>query len=151
MKKLNTYFDNGISKIEGLNVGKYPLHHFFTTYADNESKLFRYPLNIEFSGMDEWVKGCYRKRTNSELFAIEFIREGGMSFIQGGEKYLVEKDHLFIVRPGAHSEVFMEKHNYCLKMTSSIGGSLLEPLLISLGIEKLDYIPRSNPLIFEGC
>ena len=144
MKKLNTYFDNGVSKIEGINIGKYPLHNFFRIYTLNESK-----LNIEFSGMDEWRRGCYRKRTNSELFAIEFIREGGLTFIQDGKKYLVEKDHLFIVRPGANNEVFMEKHDFCLKMTSCIGGSLLEPLLISLGIEKLDYIQLSNPLLFE--
>ena len=149
MKKLNTFFDDGVSKIEGLNVGKYPLHHFFKTYAGNENKLFRYPLNIEFSGMDEWCKGCYRKRTNSELFAIEFIREGSLSFIQNGKKYLIEKDQLFIIRPGTDNEVFMEKHDYCLKMTSSISGPLLEPLLISLGIEDVDCIQLSNPLLLE--
>lgn len=148
-QKLNTYFDNGISRLEGFNAGQYPIHHFFRTYSGNENSLFRYPLNIEFSGMDEWSKGCYRKRTNSELFAIEFIREGGMTFIQEGKKYTVEKDQLFIVRPGADNEVFMEKHDYCLKMTSCISGQLLEPLLISLGMEKVDYIPLSNPQQLE--
>ena len=148
-KKIKTRFDNGISKIEGIDVGLYPWHHFYEAFGQPNEKIFHYPLHIKFTGTDEWIAGCYGKRTNAEVFAIEFIREGGMSFVQDGKKYLVEKDSLFIVRPGANNEVFMEKHDYCLKMTSSIGGPLLEPLLISLGIEKLDYIQLSNPLLFE--
>lgn len=145
MKQTKIFTVNGNSKIEGFNVGKYPEHHFYSAYSSLSENVFRYPLNIDFTGTDEWIKGCYRKRTNSELFAIEFIREGSMTYIQNGVKSIVEKDALFLVRRGTNNEVYMEEDNYCLKMTSSINGPLLEALLASLGLGNVDYIQISNP------
>lgn len=145
MKKTSILNCRGNSKIEGFNVDKYPYHHFHTAYSSGQENIFPYPLNIDFTGMDEWIKGCYRKRTNSDIFAIEFIREGSMTYVQGGIRNLIEKDAVFLVRRGTDNEYIMEKDDYCLKMTSSLSGPLLEPMLASLGLANIDCIKLSNP------
>lgn len=149
MKRTKVFNAKGKSRIEGFNVGKYPAHHFYTAYSPSSENVFRYPLNIDFAGTDEWVKGCYRKRTNSEIFAIEFIREGSLSYVQDGIKNIVEKDALFLVRHGTDNEVYMEKHDYCFKITCSISGPLLESLLASLGLEKVNCVRISNTAVLE--
>jgi len=145
MKRVKVFNVIGNSSIEGFNVGKYPDHHFYSAYSSLSENVFRYPLNIDFTGTDEWIKGCSRKRTNSELFAIEFIREGSMTYIQDGVRNIVEKDALFLVRHGTDNEVYVEKDDYCLKMTSSISGPILESMIASLGLENVNYIQISNP------
>ncbi len=147
MKALKVKFDNGISRNEGLNAGKYPLHHFYANKITDT--VFRHPLNIAFAGYDEWIKGCCRKRTNSELFAVEFVRKGSMVFVQDGKKYTIEKDSVFLVREGADSEMLMGEDAYCFKMTACISGPLLNAALVSLGLNEANCIKLNEPAGLE--
>lgn len=136
MRKKQIFFDNGISKNEGRNMGRYPLHSFITN--PEMENAFRMPLRADFAGHDEWVKGCWRKRTNSELFAIEFVRKGEMTFKQEGNSYTAAPDCVFLVHQGKNNE--MKTDGYCMKLTASLSGAALAPLLNILKLDEVDVI-----------
>jgi YesN/AraC family two-component response regulator len=146
MKKTQILSDNGISKNEGRNVGQYPLHSFITN--PKMENALRMPLRADFAGHDEWVKGCWRKRTNSELFAIEFIREGGMRVKQDDKSYTATPGCVFLVHTGKTSE--MKTDAYCMKLTASLSGAALAPLLNILKLDEIDVISLKDELRLES-
>jgi len=148
MRGLQVFFDNGVSRNEGVNVGCYPLHDF-TVNPEVEAS-FRAPLRVDFAGYDQWVAGCYRRRTNSELFAVEFVRKGSMSFTQEGRRRLVGPGSVFLVQPGKDNEMATGPEGRCEKMTASVGGPLLPCLLSELGLAGADQVRIGDEAGFEA-
>jgi AraC-like DNA-binding protein len=133
--------DDGVTKLGGRNVGKYPKHHF----VFNRSFLTKtgWPLKVVSVGDDEWAKGCYRFRENSNLCALEFVQTGNFIFLQQGRKYNVGPDEVFIVHRGLDNEMLTE--TYSTKKVLIIDGDALRALLTATGLDQLDVIRPENP------
>lgn len=140
--------DNSVTRLGGIDVGKYPQHHFL---YDHTPPLESWPLRIDFAGTDEWVKGCYRFRENSEIFAVEFVRVGHFRFVQDGAEFPAGPDTVFLVRPGCDVEMACEIDSSAMKRTVCITGPLLEPLLETLGLARVNLIPIRNPGELDLC
>ncbi len=133
---------NGKSRILGVNVGKYPLHTFLYDYALPEPA--GWPLRVAFTGNDVWKKGCFRRREHSDTFAMEYVTAGLFTFRQNRREYLAEPGTLFLVRPGADSEIACPVE-LATKRTVSLSGALLESMLAGVGLARTDFIRVPDP------
>lgn len=138
----------GSSELGGYNVGKYPLHHY--AYDKGVYSQAGLPLKLLAVGDDDWIKGCYRYRINSNVFSLEFVRKGSMNFVQNGKTYNVKADELFIIQFGSNIEMSTGPEIYCMKKTMNISGSLLPGLLSVSGLDKIDFIKPSRPEFLAG-
>ena len=130
--------DSEYNRLGGINVGKYPLHHFL--FDHSTPLLENWPIRIDFAGDDEWRRGCYRFRERSDTFAIEYMKQGTLRFTQNRQSYTVQPGELFLVRLGDDSEIECCDCDYAFKRTFAIAGPLLGPLLTSLGLDRADVM-----------
>ncbi len=139
--------DNSVTRLGGIDVGQYPLHRFLYNHAPQQEG---WPLRIEFAGTDEWVKGCYRYREHSEIFAVEFVREGCFRFIRNNSEFTAGPDNVFLIHPGCDVEMMCES-DYARKETVCLAGPLLPALLETLGLERTGLIAVRSPEELAGC
>ncbi len=133
----------GFAQLGGENVGQYPLHRFNWDYSP--APLETWPLRIDFAGEDIWVRGCYRFRRRSDTFALEYLLEGELEFIQNQTAYRILPGDLFLVRLGADSEIRCPNADRAVKLTLSLSGTLLESTLASFGLDRLDRMTPAQP------
>ncbi len=137
---------NGSSLCGGIDVGRYPLHEFYHFFgADPASDP---PLQLRFAGTDNWVKGCYRYRENSDTFALELVTDGVFDFIQNGVSFQAHPGDLFIVQLGTSTEMSCDSVDYARKVTVSVSGPLLPSVLNATGLVGVSLIPLRNPKTF---
>ena len=86
---------NGRSKLEGYNFNGYPRHKFRTVNRPEQI----YPLWAFSCGLDEWRKECFRKRTFSDTFAVEYVQTGIFIFQQNNITMRAEPGKIFLVHP----------------------------------------------------
>ena len=139
--------DNSVTRLGGIDVGQYPLHRFLYNHAPQQEG---WPLRIEFAGTDEFVKGCYRYREHSEIFAVEFVREGCFRFIRNDSEFTAGPDNVFLIHPGCDVEMMCES-DYARKETVCLAGPLLPALLETLGLERTGLIAVRSPEELAGC
>jgi AraC-like DNA-binding protein len=135
--------DDGVSRVWGYNVGRYPLHHFVINRGFQGQ--IGWPLKLFSAGDDEWKKGCYRNRINSGILALEFVQEGNFLHVQNGRRHVVGPGEVFIIQPGADAEMSLINCEYGLKKTMDIRGPALTALLQSTGLDKHDVVRPANP------
>ena len=99
------FFRNGDSTIEGQNYGSYPRHEFkyLRSIKEFSTPGVSYPLLIRSCGSDYWHKNCWRKRTNSDVFAVEYVQKGTFIFRQGGQTVRVNPGEIFLVQQGTNN------------------------------------------------
>lgn len=134
--------DDGVSSLGAINVGRYPLHHFAHEFDDESTR--QLPLFLRFAGFDEWVRGCYRVRKNSNTFALELVRKGVFGFAQNGKSYEVSSNELFIVHKENNSEISICS-DYASKLTVSVDGRMLQPLLEQTGLASRNFLTLKEP------
>ncbi len=142
-KKSRIILDNALSRLGGVDVGKYPRHHFLRD--STRPPLEGWPLRIEFAGEDEWVFGCYRFRERSDTFSVEFVKEGRFRFRQNREEFIAGPGDLFLVQPGRDSEIICDLDPRATKRAFSLSGMLLSELLESLGLARASFLRPSAP------
>ena len=129
------------SRLYGQNVGNFPKHHF--SHLISQVPPENWALQVSFAGPDETVRGFWRARENSDIFALEFIQSGTYEFTQNEKKYNCAQGDLFIVQMGGNS-CMRTTSGYSIKKTISIAGTSLSALLNSLNLAQVDVI-RSVP------
>lgn len=142
-KRSRIILDNALSRLGGVDVGKYPEHHFLRD--SSQPPLEGWPLRIEFAGEDVWVAGCYRFRERSDTFSVEFVLEGRFRFRQNGEEFIAGPGDLFLVQPGRNSEIICDLDARARKRAFSLGGALLPALLESLSLADASFLRPSDP------
>ena len=142
-KRSRIILDNALSRLGGVDVGKYPEHHFLRD--SSQPPLEGWPLRIEFAGEDVWVAGCYRFRERSDTFSVEFVLEGRFRFRQNGEEFIAGPGDLFLVQPGRNSEIICDLDARARKRAFSLGGTLLPALLESLSLADASFLRPSDP------
>lgn len=134
--------NDGITKLGGIDVGEYPIHHFeYNRFSEGQ---MGWPIKLISTGDDEWIRGCYRYRNNSTIFALEFVQEGDFLFVQNGRKNIVRPGEVFIVQLGSNTEMSVYKSEYAVKKTIELSGSALEAILQSTGLNKFDLVRPLN-------
>ncbi len=138
--------EKGSSQLGGVDVGRYPLHHFKTPPPSNLTEL---PLKISFAGGDNWIRGCRRYRKNSDTFSLEFVGSGSFHYVQNGSEHTVEPGNVFVVQMGMDSEMRCEV-SAAFKRTVSLEGPLLPALLTSLNLDSANVITLCDPAQVEA-
>ncbi|MBQ6474433.1 MAG: helix-turn-helix transcriptional regulator [Victivallales bacterium] len=136
---------NGKSILEGFNFEGFPKHHF--RYLN--IPVPTYPLWVPFCGLDEWRKECFRKRTCSDTFAVEFVQQGTFIFQQNHITKKVKPGEIFFLHLGADNSIRC-KTDFAVKRTVSISGPLLHPLLETLGLNRINTLAPCPPQRIEG-
>lgn len=158
MPKTYICYDKGNVRLFGYNVDKYPIHHFafkpayhqqcvqhLPENADTSSPQpdIDFPVQMEFTGEDEWIAGCYRHRVNSDVFSVEFVTEGEFQFKQHGRSYTCVPGQVFLIHLGEESEIACTC-NYAKKRTMIISGPSLTNILVLLGLKNTDVVTISD-------
>ncbi|HEV7301554.1 MAG TPA: AraC family transcriptional regulator [Tepidisphaeraceae bacterium] len=130
--------DDGITRVEGYNVGPYPNHHF--TFAKDGDPSPAWPLQLRSVGDDEWVQGCLRQRRNARELALELVVNGTFRFVQNDQEYTVEPGQVFLVRPGEDNEMSLTTPGVGLKKVMQIAGPLVPTLLSLTGLADHDVV-----------
>jgi len=134
---------DGESRVEGYNYGKYPIHKF---RGSSSPGLF-FPLWPYACGMDEWRKECFRKRTFSDTFAVEYVQRGVFVFQQDDITMHVNPGEIFLVHLGRNSSMRCETA-FATKQTIIMQGELLRSVLETLGLTGISHIvPREHERI----
>ncbi len=144
--RIPLHYNNGESLVYGINIGKFPYHHFAGNFA--RDVIPGLPLKVHFCGHDEWVKGCYRKRICSDVFNIEFVIRGSLMFAQHDDKYRVNEGELFLVQRKQDSEIYAD-NSRVEKITLSLGGRMLEEILRTTGLNSIDVMKPDNPRLIK--
>ena len=129
------YAPPGKSRLEGCNYGAYPIHKF--RYINEPGPT--YPLWPFACGTDEWRKECFRKRTFSDTFAVEYVQKGVFIFQQDNITMKVNPGEIFLVHLDRNNSMRSETA-FATKKTVIMRGSLLRPSLEALGLNRIDRI-----------
>ncbi len=143
-----TLINDGPTRLWGINVGPYPLHRF--TARSSAGEMARLPLKLCVTGWDEWVRGCERRRRNSNAFAIEYVKEGTFEFVQDGRQYMVGPESVFIVRLGSDC-MMRTPDDKALKRTMIVEGSCLQVVLEACGLSKTDVVESAGSPALDAC
>ena len=154
MQRTYICYDKEDVKLFGYNVGKYPLHHFTFKPANHQQCLqhlpengdtssvqpaIDFPVQMEFTGEDEWIAGCHRHRVNSDVFSVEYVLEGEFLFRQHGKKYICTPGQAFLIHLNEESEITCQCE-YAKKRTMILSGPSLNNMLVLLGLKDVDVI-----------
>ena len=143
MKRRFIDLSSGNIRLSGYNYGKYPLHRFRCfSYAENAGG--RYPILIQSTGYDEWHRECFRERLQSDIFAVEYVREGIFRFQQDGTVLRVHPGEIFLVRLGTDSSMCCETET-AMKRTVIMSGPMIGPVLELLGLDQVNRIVPEDP------
>jgi AraC-like DNA-binding protein len=134
MKKHAVHIQEKASAITGCNVGPYPLHKFNVSPEPPTE----FPLRLLAAGDDEWVAGCWRRRSRSNTFAVEFVCGGVFHYTQNGRQYDVVPGEAFLVHLGADNE--MSTDAPAVKKTMIMNGHALSAILRQLGLDSADVV-----------
>jgi len=132
-------FKDGECAVYGRNRGKYPLHHFIHNSLALSRDMPPGPLTVSYAGADEWVKGCSRRRLNSNLISLELVEEGVMHYRSARGSYHVGAGQVFIVHFHEDSEMAPETA-YLRKHTIILPGQLSAQIAAATGLETADVI-----------
>ena len=134
---------NGKSRLEGYNYGGYPIHKFRHNNTPGPSL----PLWPYACGVDEWRKECFRKRTYSDTFAVEYVQRGVFIFQQNNITMRVNPGEIFLVHLDRNSSMRCETA-FATKRTIIMQGELLRSTLEALGLTGISHIvPREHERI----
>ena len=128
----------GKSKLEGYNFGKYPKHKFKTW----SNILTNYPVFPTSCGYDEWRKECFRKRTFSDTFAIEYVQNGIFIIQQNNITRKVMPGEIFLVHLDSDSSMRCET-DFAIKRVIILEGPLLRQLIEKLNLDKVSIVEAS--------
>ncbi len=132
---------SGSHELFGKNIGDYPLHHFQYPYLSIQPE--EWSLQVKFAGRDEFIRGCWRERVNSDTFALEFVQQGIFEYRENGNNYICNPGDLFIVHKGADSRMGL-RSDYGMKYTVSLAGKSLQGLLESFELHKTSVLSIRN-------
>ena len=125
----------GRSRLEGCNYGSYPIHKFI--HINDPGPM--YPLWPFSIGPDEWRKECFRKRTFSDTFAVEYVQTGIFIFQQNNITMQVKPGEIFFVHLDQNNSMRCET-DFATKRTIIMKGSLLRSVLETLGLNRISMI-----------
>ncbi len=125
----------GRSRLEGCNYGSYPIHKFI--HINDPGPM--YPLWPFSIGPDEWRKECFRKRTFSDTFAVEYVQTGIFIFQQNNITMKVKPGEIFLVHLEQNNSMRCET-DFATKRTIIMKGSLLRSVLETLGLNRISMI-----------
>ena len=132
--------NQGRSKLEGYNFNGYPVHKFRTVNQPDQI----YPLWAGSCGLDEWRKECFRKRTFSDTFAVEYVQTGVFIFQQNNIMMRAEPGMIFLVHLDRNNSMRCET-DLATKRTVIMHGPLLRTALETLGLTRIDLISPADP------
>ena len=133
----------GRSRLEGINYKDYPIHKFASIRNPGPT----FPLWPATCGVDEWRRECFRRRTCSDTFAVEYVQRGIFVFQQNNITMRVEPGEVFFVHLGRNSSMRCETA-FATKRTVIMRGPLLLATLETLGLTRIDMIsPRETETI----
>lgn len=136
--KFNTP-STGKSKIEGYDFGKYPKHKFKSW----SNLLTKYPVFPVSCGYDEWCKECYRERTFSDTFAIEYVQKGTFIIQQNNIIKRVAPGEIFLVHLDSDSSMRSETE-FATKRVIIMEGPLLRQIIENLKLDKVSIVAASD-------
>jgi AraC-like DNA-binding protein len=97
-------------------------------------------------GYSRWAQDFFFERHRSEIFAIEFVTSGNALFDQNGKRYLIEPGGIFFLRKESRHIYRVGPAGFLHKRFLQLEGSVLEPLLRSLGLWERDELRPDSPL-----
>lgn len=140
-------FSKGDSKLVGINVGRYPSHHFIVLpepLADRQV-----PLKVTNCGFDLMRAGVYRQRENSDVCSFELVNEGEVVYATRGVVHRCRPGDLFIIHMG--SDYRMECVSPLAKVSCvGFAGSLLNEILADLHLHRADCLRPGDPEPFSA-
>ena len=123
------------STLDGYNFNNYPIHKFVHLNVPE----INYPVYPLVIGTDTWHCECFRERKNSDIFAIEYVTEGIFIFNQNGMEYHCHPGDVYLLHYSNNSTMRCES-TIAVKKTVILSGSLLMPILVQLGLDKVTVI-----------
>jgi AraC-like DNA-binding protein len=139
--------DDGRTKLWGVNVGPYPLHHFVMRPSAGDG--LSLPLSLMSTGWDEWVSGCDRHRVNSMICAIEYVQAGRFEFVQGGRRHLVGPGGVFLVKLGEDVEM-RTPDKFARKRVMQAEGPCLEMVVNACGLGASDVVEGADCAVLDA-
>lgn len=125
----------GKSRLEGYDFGKWPKHKFQCL----SNKPADYPVMPVTCGYDEWRKECFRARTFSDTFAIEYVQSGVFIIQQNNITRRVMPGEIFLVHLDSNNSMRCETE-FATKRVITVDGSLLREIIEKLNLDKINIL-----------
>lgn len=146
--------NQGKSRLEGYNFNGYPIHKF-RNINDPGPTIPLWPYSC---GLDEWRKECFRERTFSDTFAVEYVQSGVFIFQQNHITMKVNPGEIFLVHLDQDNSMRCET-DFAMKRTIIMRGGLLRSALTASGLTRIsrivpethEKIDRIFDRIYELC
>lgn len=110
---------------------------------------FAPPLQIVSFGAEDWQPGREYLRQRSDMFGVEYVREGSVEFLQDGRRYTVRPGEVYVLRYGVFHRYTAAPPVTMRKYYVSLRGTMLEPLLLATGMDSCDHVVPDTPSAVE--
>jgi AraC family transcriptional regulator, arabinose operon regulatory protein len=114
-----------------------------------------FPVMIRYAGAARWPSEVGVSRTNSDLFAIEYVCGGNALFVQDGKEYVIERGSAYLLRMHGDHTYKAGTAGILFKRFVTIDGYDLENILRYLRLWERDYVVLDKPLeiidLFKRC
>ncbi len=97
-----------------------------------------------------WLRMADYRRRNLDTLDIEYVKSGSLSATQNGREYHVMAGEIFLMQPGAESEIRTGPEGYCIKTSLALHGPLLREFLRMGNLEQCDKITGVDRSGFEA-
>ena len=142
IKNIRNYSMDGVAHIWATPTNQYYVR---TLHKDLHPELTkRFPLYIISANNEQCFEKYYRRRENSEVFAIELILKGSMDFIQNGKKYRAMSGSVVLIHHGQDNEFATGPEGHCHRLTCVLSGHELSALLHTTKLIEHDVIELNN-------
>jgi AraC-like DNA-binding protein len=123
-----------------------------TAYHSYEHDGYVPPLAVTYMGNTIYPRGkeCFWQRNGSEIFSIELVTAGNISFRQDGRDYIVRPGEVFLVRRRSHNVFRTGPAGFAHKRFMVVEGEMLDTALEMNGLAACDHVPLSHPYLVAG-
>ncbi len=102
-------------------------------------------LRVYYVGRQESVPGDYWQRSNYEGFNVTLVTAGNHILIQGGKRYIVHKDEIFLLHKGRPHHMETGPAGFSHRRFLEIDGPILDSILRHSGLSDIDHIVPGDP------
>jgi AraC-like DNA-binding protein len=110
---------------------------------------FAPPLQVLSFGAEHWVAGRYYERQRSEMFGVEYVVAGDAELVQDGKRSVAAPGQVYLLRSGVRHRYGAGPSGSLDKYYVSLGGALLDSLLLAAGLDGCDVVRPEHPQEIE--
>lgn len=114
----------------------------FILFSSSEDE--EYPLRVEMVGITHPDREYFIQREHSDYFVLEYVASGKGYIFDGGKKYAVEEDCVYVLQPGKKHKYGADKKEPYEKIWINFFSDIMTDVFAAYGLSDRTVFPHSH-------